>query len=138
MLYLKTTSTTASASSFNNALPDIYAGHPNRIQRYYQYNDMSLDSDIALALDMIADFALNRKNRHNAHFWLIIPALFKKQKQKLSESSWKNGSRKMISKKDYGIFSWNNKKTEILSFCDPKQANGYERSLIIIPSSWFV
>lgn len=45
--------TSANYSSF---LPLVYAGHPNRIQRYYQFDDMDKDSDINAALDTIADF----------------------------------------------------------------------------------
>ncbi len=44
------------ASKFSSMLPEVYAGHPNRIQRYYQYEDMARDSDISAALDTIADF----------------------------------------------------------------------------------
>ncbi|RYF11088.1 MAG: hypothetical protein EOO77_20180, partial [Oxalobacteraceae bacterium] len=47
---------TGSASKYASYLPEVYAGHPNRIQRYYQYDDMDRDSDVNAALDTIADF----------------------------------------------------------------------------------
>lgn len=44
------------SSKFSSYLPEVYAGHPNRVQRYYQYEDMDRDADVAIALDTIADF----------------------------------------------------------------------------------
>ncbi len=44
------------SAKYSSYLPEIFAGHPNRIQRYYQFEDMSRDSDISSALDTIADF----------------------------------------------------------------------------------
>lgn len=48
---------TSTNSNFSSYLPVVYAGHPNRIQRYYQFDDMDRDSDINAALDTIADFS---------------------------------------------------------------------------------
>ncbi len=48
---------TSTSSNFSSYLPLVYAGHPNRIQRYYQFDDMDKDSDINAALDTIADFS---------------------------------------------------------------------------------
>jgi intein/homing endonuclease len=45
------------SANFASYLPLVYAGHPNRIQRYYQFDDMDRDSDINAALDTIADFS---------------------------------------------------------------------------------
>ena len=48
---------TGTSSNFSSYLPLVYAGHPNRIQRYYQFDDMDRDSEITdCALDTIADF----------------------------------------------------------------------------------
>ena len=47
----------STSSNFSSYLPIVYAGHPNRIQRYYQFDDMDRDSDINAALDTIADFS---------------------------------------------------------------------------------
>jgi len=38
-------------------LPEVYAGAPNRLQRYIQYDNMDRDHSIAIALDTIAEFA---------------------------------------------------------------------------------
>lgn len=37
-------------------LPEIYAGSPNRMQRYVQFSNMDNDHSIAIALDAIAEF----------------------------------------------------------------------------------
>lgn len=44
-------------SNYSSILPEIYAGHPQRIERYAQYQQMDQDSDINSALDTIADFS---------------------------------------------------------------------------------
>lgn len=51
--------TAASPNSFSNRftswLPEVYSGQPNRIERYSQYDNMDLDTEINMALDTIAD-----------------------------------------------------------------------------------
>lgn len=42
--------------NYSSYLPEIYAGHPQRIERYGQYDMMDQDSEINSALDTIADF----------------------------------------------------------------------------------
>lgn len=44
-------------SNFASYLPLVYAGHPNRLARYLQFDDMDRDSDVNAALDTIADFS---------------------------------------------------------------------------------
>ncbi len=43
------------SSRFQSWLPDVYTGQPNRIQRYGQYDNMNLDTEVANALDTISD-----------------------------------------------------------------------------------
>ena len=50
------TSAYTSASKYNNWLPEVYAGPPDRIQRYAVYDQMNYDHEISAALDTIADF----------------------------------------------------------------------------------
>ena len=47
----------ASNSRYNTWLPEVYAGQPNRRERYYQYDMMDLDTEINAALDTIAEFS---------------------------------------------------------------------------------
>ncbi|CAM6055301.1 unnamed protein product [Sphagnum tenellum] len=58
----------ATSSKFSSYLPEVYAGHPNRIQRYYQYDDMDRDSDINAALDTIADFCTQSEEQNDEPF----------------------------------------------------------------------
>lgn len=58
----------SSSSKYSSILPEVYAGHPNRIQRYYQYEDMARDSDISAALDTIADFCTQSEEQNDSPF----------------------------------------------------------------------
>ena len=42
--------------NFASQLPEVYIGHPNRIERYNQYEQMDMDSEVNAALDIIAEF----------------------------------------------------------------------------------
>ena len=46
----------AAASRYESWLPEIYAGSPNRMLRYQQYDNMDNDPEINTALDTIAEF----------------------------------------------------------------------------------
>ena len=35
-------------------LPEVYTGHPNRIERYNQYEMMDVDAEINACLDILA------------------------------------------------------------------------------------
>lgn len=59
------------SSKYASYLPEVYAGHPNRIQRYYQYDDMDRDSDINAALDTIADFCTQSEEQNDEPFQIV-------------------------------------------------------------------
>lgn len=46
----------AASSRFESWLPEVYAGSPNRLLRYMQYDNMDADTEINTALDTIAEF----------------------------------------------------------------------------------
>ena len=46
-----------SSNNYSSILPEVYAGHPERIDRYTQYDQMDGDSQIFAALNTIADFS---------------------------------------------------------------------------------
>ena len=46
-----------SVKNYQSHLPDVYVGHPNRIERYNQYEQMDADSEINAALDILAEFS---------------------------------------------------------------------------------
>lgn len=61
-------SSSGTSSNYSSYLPEVYAGHPHRIQRYYQYDDMDRDSDISAALDTIADFCTQSEEQNDHPF----------------------------------------------------------------------
>jgi hypothetical protein len=50
--------------NYMSRLPEVYTGHPNRIERYNQYEMMDVDAEINACLDIIAEFSTQR-NEHN-------------------------------------------------------------------------
>ena len=50
--------------NYSSYLPDVYSGHPNRLERYGQYDTMDADSEVNAALDILAEFCsqLNEEN----------------------------------------------------------------------------
>ena len=62
----------AAFRNYQSMLPDIYSGHPNRIDRYTQYENMDLDSEVNSALDILAEFctqtADDTKTAFDFHF----------------------------------------------------------------------
>ena len=51
--------------NYSSFLPDVYAGAPNRIERYMQYDTMDMDSEVNAALDILAEFC-TQKDKENA------------------------------------------------------------------------
>jgi hypothetical protein len=51
--------------NYASRLPEVYSGHPNRIERYNQYENMACDSEVNACLDIIAEFStqLNEDNK---------------------------------------------------------------------------
>ena len=52
-------------TNYSSYLPDVYAGHPNRLERYGQYDTMDTDSEVNAALDILAEFCtqINEENK---------------------------------------------------------------------------
>lgn len=53
---------------FSSYLPEYYAGSPQRIQRYKQYDIMDQDSEINISLDIIADFCTQQEETQKTPF----------------------------------------------------------------------
>jgi len=51
-------------ANYSSYLPDVYTGHPNRLERYSQYDTMDSDSEVNAALDILAEFCsqINEEN----------------------------------------------------------------------------
>jgi hypothetical protein len=52
-------------TNYSSFLPDVYAGAPNRVERYMQYDTMDMDSEVNAALDILAEFC-TQKDKENA------------------------------------------------------------------------
>jgi len=52
-------------ANYSSYLPDVYAGSPNRVERYMQYDTMDMDSEVNAALDILAEFC-TQKDKENA------------------------------------------------------------------------
>jgi hypothetical protein len=49
-------------------LPEVYTGHPNRIERYNQYEMMDVDAEINACLDIISEFSTQRNEYNKTPF----------------------------------------------------------------------
>ena len=56
------------ASKFSNYLGEVYTGTPNRVDRYAQYDQMDMDSEVNAALDTIAEFCTQFDPKTNVPF----------------------------------------------------------------------
>jgi hypothetical protein len=50
----------------------VYTGHPNRIQRYFQYDQMDSDSEINAALDILAEFSAQQNTENETPFDIVF------------------------------------------------------------------
>ena len=58
--------------NYSSYLPDVYTGHPNRVQRYFQYDQMDTDSEINAALDILAEFCTQSNEENETPFDLVF------------------------------------------------------------------
>lgn len=54
--------------NYASRLPEVYTGHPNRIERYNQYENMDSDSEINACLDILAEFCTQMSNSDQIPF----------------------------------------------------------------------
>ena len=59
---------TASRTNYSSYLPDVYSGHPNRLERYGQYDTMDWDSEVNAALDILAEFCTQENDENGTPF----------------------------------------------------------------------
>ena len=57
-------------SNYSSYLPDVYTGHPNRLERYSQYDTMDGDSEVNAALDILAEFCSQMNEENGTPFEL--------------------------------------------------------------------
>jgi hypothetical protein len=54
--------------NYQSHLPEVYSGHPNRIERYNQYENMDCDSEVNAFLDILADFSTQENDSNKTPF----------------------------------------------------------------------
>jgi hypothetical protein len=54
--------------NYASRLPEVYSGHPNRIERYNQYENMDCDSEVNACLDIIAEFSTQINDDNDTPF----------------------------------------------------------------------
>ena len=54
--------------NYASRLPEVYSGHPNRIERYNQYEQMDMDAEINACLDILAEFSTQTVADENVPF----------------------------------------------------------------------
>ena len=54
--------------NYGSRLPEVYTGHPNRIERYNQYEMMDVDAEINACLDILAEFSTQTNDHNNTPF----------------------------------------------------------------------
>jgi len=55
-------------SNYSSYLPDVYSGHPNRLERYGQYDTMDSDSEVNAAFDILAEFCSQQNDENMTPF----------------------------------------------------------------------
>ena len=64
--------TDPSRTNYSSYLPDVYAGHPNRLERYGQYDTMDSDSEVNAALDILAEFCTQSNEENGTPFKIVF------------------------------------------------------------------
>jgi len=58
-------------TNYSSYLPDVYTGHPNRLERYGQYDTMDWDSEVNAALDILAEFCTQHNEENGTPFQIF-------------------------------------------------------------------
>jgi len=61
-----------SKTNYSSYLPDVYSGHPNRLERYGQYDTMDGDSEVNAALDILAEFCSQENDENRTPFQIFF------------------------------------------------------------------
>jgi len=91
--------------NYSSYLPDVYTGHPNRIQRYFQYDQMDSDSEINAALDILAEFSTQRNAENETPFDIVFKDETTEHEVKLLKKAlqqWTKGNK--LNKRIFRIF----------------------------------
>lgn len=109
------------SAKYSSILPEIFAGHPNRIQRYYQFEDMSRDSDVSAALDTIADFCTQSEEQQDTPFEInYLQEANETETKLLQEALTKWVKKNEFKQKLWKIFRDTIKNGDAFFVCDPE------------------
>jgi hypothetical protein len=61
-----------SRTNYSSYLPDVYSGHPNRLERYGQYDTMDWDSEVNAAFDILAEFCTQTNTENGTPFQVFF------------------------------------------------------------------
>lgn len=61
---------TGSAKNYRSFLPEVYAGFPNRLDRFKQYDMMESDPEVHAALDILTDFCTQNNEDDGEPFYI--------------------------------------------------------------------
>ena len=61
-----------SRTNYSSYLPDVYSGHPNRLERYGQYDTMDMDSEVNAALDILAEVCTQLNEENSTPFQIFF------------------------------------------------------------------
>ncbi len=61
-----------SRTNYSSFLPDVYSGHPNRLERYGQYDSMDTDSEVNAAFDILAEFCTQMNDENGTPFQVFF------------------------------------------------------------------
>ena len=59
-------------ANYSSFLPDVYAGSPNRVEKYMQYDTMDMDSEVNAALDILAEFCTQKDQENGTPFHVFF------------------------------------------------------------------
>ena len=58
----------ATHNRFHSWLPEVYTGQPNRVERYMQYDQIDVDSEVNAALDTLSEFCTQQRDNDHMAF----------------------------------------------------------------------
>lgn len=61
-----------SRTNYSSYLPDVYSGHPNRLERYAQYDTMDMDPEVNAAFDILAEFCTQQNEENGTPFQVFF------------------------------------------------------------------
>lgn len=59
-------------TNYSSYLPDVYSGHPNRLERYSQYDTMDMDPEVNAAFDILAEFCTQLNDDNGTPFHVFF------------------------------------------------------------------